>query len=159
MPNGKNHSMGTIKRNRRCVVEKKMQVLRASEITKNVSYRGSTLARAANEYCVARCAGAAARPARAAISIIYFISARNVELDQNNKEVKLRVQIPWQLSIIALNGTQTDVNKYTMWRLLTLRSTMLRMSSVCGSLTDTVHGSVGSQLILYVQKSVLNPFY
>lgn len=94
--------------------QKKMQVLRASEITKNVSYRGSTLARAANEYCVERCAGAAARTDWSAISIIYFISARNVELDQNDKEVKLRVQIPWQLSIIVLNGTQTDVNKYTM---------------------------------------------
>lgn len=69
--------MGTIKRNRRCVVEKKMQVLRASEITKNVSYRGSTLARAANEYCVARCAGAAASgPIRHFHYLFYFGAKR-----------------------------------------------------------------------------------
>lgn len=41
--------MGTIKRNRRCVVEKNASAACERE-TKNVSYRGSTLARAANEY-------------------------------------------------------------------------------------------------------------
>lgn len=54
--------------------------------TKNVSYRGSTLARAANEYCAVRWRSCSKRP-RIDPPLYLFYFGANVELDHGDKEV------------------------------------------------------------------------